>query len=150
MVETSVERAVATFKVNEAGQCAFLIVVRLQRVSCRLQTPVTLNHCHIQQIASRVDRYDLERQGWQTAPMVVHAWNPSENNFQVQRWNIRRCSRVLLAISESLAQKGMVDAAARACQQGGTGGSVSSCSDAASERWSTSGALSTTASQVNF
>jgi hypothetical protein len=79
MVETSVERAVATFKVNEAGQCAFFITVQLQRVSCRLQALVTLNHCHIQQIASRVD---LERQRWQTAPMVEHAWKPSEKNLQ--------------------------------------------------------------------
>ena len=144
------ERAITTFKVNEAGQRAFLIVVQLQRVSCRLQAPVTLNHCHIQQIASRVDRYDLERQRRQTAPMVTHAWNPGENKCQGQRWNIRHCSTVLVAVSESLAQKGMVGDAARACQQGGTGGSAGFSSDAASERCSTSDALPTTVSQVNF
>ena len=100
--------------VNETDQCAFLIAVQLQHVSCRLQAPVTSKHCRIQQIASRVDRYDLERQRQQTAPTVIHALNPSENNFQGQRWNTQRCSMMLLAKSESLAQKGIADAVARA------------------------------------
>jgi len=62
VADTLVERAVATFMVNKTVLCAFLIVVQLQRVSCRLQAPVTSKLCRFQQIAARVDRYDFERQ----------------------------------------------------------------------------------------
>lgn len=52
-------------------------------------------------------------------------------------------------MSESLVQKGTADAAARACQQEATGGSVGYITGQAYEGWFTEGAVSTAASQVN-